>query len=154
MLRRRRIPILSLGPCDIRCASSLCSADDLVPQQCQRTGSLCCDPTACVGALVGEQPLFAMEAAAVAGERAVGADDAMAGHDDADRVRSVGKADGADGAGTADALGKLAVADGFGRGNFAQGSPDFALEGGAGGGGGDVVDGVDVPGEVGWRGVS
>ena len=58
-----------------------------------------------VGALVGEQPLFAMEAAAVAGERAVGADDAMAGHDDADGIGTIRETDGADGAGTADALG-------------------------------------------------
>src|ERR1700761_5571186 len=73
----------------------------------------------------------------------------MAGYDDADGVRSIGEADGADGARTADALGELAVTNGLGRGNLAQRAPDFTLEGGSGGVGGDVVDGVDIAREVG-----
>ena len=44
--------------------------------------------------------------------------------------------------------GQLAVADGLGRGDLAQRAPDFTLECGARSGGGDVVDGVDVSGEV------
>ena len=76
----------------------------------------------------------------------------MAGHDDADGICAIRQADGADGAGTTDAPCEPAVADGFGRGDFAQGAPDFALKRGARGGGGDVVDGVDVSVEVSWRG--
>src|ERR1700748_1427278 len=73
----------------------------------------------------------------------------MAGYDDADGVRSVGEADGADGARAPDAFRKQAVADGFGGGNLAQCAPDFALEGGACRGGGDFVDDVDIAREVG-----
>ena len=83
----------------------------------------------------------------------------MAWHDDADGVGAIRQADGADSAGAADALGELTIADGFGCGNLAQSAPDFALEGGAGGGGGDVVDGVNVSVEIAgeargepWRG--
>src|SRR5204862_290777 len=42
-----------------------------------------------------EQRALALETAAVAGEAPVGADDAMARHDDRDRVAAVGVADGA-----------------------------------------------------------
>src|ERR1700757_898231 len=72
----------------------------------------------------------------------------MAGYDDADGVRPIRETDGANGAGAANALRKPTVADGFRGGNLAQPPPDFALEGGARGGGGDVVDDVDLSGKV------
>src|SRR5687767_13852870 len=46
--------------------------------------------------LVGEQHALALEPAAVAHERAVGTDHAMARHDDRDGVAAVGEADRAD----------------------------------------------------------
>ena len=48
-----------------------------------------------------QQPLLTPEAAAVAGElrATAAADDAVAGHDDGDRVAAVGGADGAHGLG-------------------------------------------------------
>ena len=51
-----------------------------------------------------QEPLFAPEAAAVAGEfwEAAAADDAVAGYDDGDRVTAVGGADGAHGLGVVD----------------------------------------------------
>src|SRR4051794_443754 len=59
-------------------------------------------------ALVVEEPLFVRQAAGVAGQGAVAADDAVAGDDDGDRVGSVGGADRATGGGAADAVGELA----------------------------------------------
>src|SRR5437016_629405 len=49
--------------------------------------------TAGVGALVLEQPLLAPQPAAVPGQRAVGADHAVAGHDEAQAVVAVGSSD-------------------------------------------------------------
>ena len=51
----------------------------------------------CAADFVIEQPALAVQPAAVAGERAVGADQAMAGHDDADGVGAVREPDGAHG---------------------------------------------------------
>src|SRR4051812_27205012 len=73
----------------------------------------------------------------------------MTGDDHADGVGAVGESDGADGIRSADAAREFAVADGLGGGNVAEGAPDFALKGSACGGGEDVVDGMDVAGEVG-----
>ena len=58
-----------------------------------------------------EQVLLRRQAAAVADEGAVGADDAVAGHDDADRVAAVGQAHGAGGVGLADPGGELRRSD-------------------------------------------
>ena len=79
-----------------------------------------------------EQPLLARQAAAVAGQRAVRADDAMAGHDDADRVLAVGQARRAHRLGLADAPRQLGVADGLAAPDLAQRPPDALLERGAG----------------------
>lgn len=97
---------------------------------------------------VVEEPAFSFDAAAVASEGAVGSDDAVAGDDDGDGVRSVGEADGADGGGAADGGGELAVGGCGAAGNIAQGLPDLALEGSAGCGNGEMVDGVEFAGEV------
>ena len=53
------------------------------------------DPTLELHELVIEQPFFSPEATAVTAERAVGADDAVAGNDDGEHVRAVRAADGA-----------------------------------------------------------
>src|SRR6266480_6928187 len=57
-----------------------------------------------------EQPALAVEAPAEPRERAVRPDDAMAGHDDGDRVLPIGGADGAGGPQVAQAARQLAVA--------------------------------------------
>ena len=44
--------------------------------------------------LMPQQPALAFDTAAIAGECAIGADQAMAGHNDAQGVRSIGVADG------------------------------------------------------------
>src|SRR5579863_3186055 len=78
-----------------------------------------------------EQETLELEAAAVAGERAVGADDAVAGDDHGDRVAPVGAADGAACRGASDRLGDLGVGPGLAVGDGDQGLPDAALESGA-----------------------
>jgi len=60
-------------------------------------------------ALVREEPAFAVQAAAIAGEAVVGADDAMAWQDDRDRIGTVGGADGAHGFRHTDFCGERAV---------------------------------------------
>src|SRR4051794_11674503 len=75
-----------------------------------------------------EQGALAFQAASVAGERPVGADDAVAGDDDGDRVAAIGGADRARGPGALDALGELAVADRLAVGDRAQRLPDLLLE--------------------------
>src|SRR5215213_9120200 len=62
------------------------------------------------GALVVEQPDLAVDPAPVAGHRAVGPDDAVAGDDDAHGVAAVGQADRPGGARPAHPPGQLAVA--------------------------------------------
>src|SRR5690349_17841856 len=78
-------------------------------------------------ALQVEQGSLAVEATAVAGEGAVGADHAVAGDDDRDRVAAVGGADDAGALprldvgleeGGVDLLGLLAVADGLAVGDL------------------------------------
>ena len=86
----------------------------------------------CSGTVVppfmGDQPAFAVEAAAIAGQGRVGADHPVAGHNDGDRVGAVGEPDGAAGGGAADALGEVAVADRRAGRDAAQFGPDLALE--------------------------
>src|SRR6478609_3945270 len=82
-------------------------------------------------AFVGEQPGLGLDATAEAGQRAVGADDAMAGHDDADRVLAVGSADGAGLVRVPEPARLLAVADRLPVGDGAQRLPRPQLEVGA-----------------------
>src|SRR5688500_4824725 len=70
-----------------------------------------------------------MQPAAVAGQAAVRADDAVAGHDDADRVLAVGESGGADRSRFADSPRQLGVTDGFAALDLAQRLPDALLEG-------------------------
>ena len=92
--------------------------------------------------------MFAFDASSVAGEGAAGADDAVAGHEDGDRVRAVGEAHGAGGFGSSDALGKLRVADGGSARDVAEGAPDLALKRRAGGFYGNVVERGEISGEI------
>src|SRR5258708_36848244 len=63
-------------------------------------------------AFVAQQPALALQAAAEAGEGAVGADDAVAGDDDRDRVGAVGQPDRAHGLRLPDGGGELALPPG------------------------------------------
>jgi hypothetical protein len=105
-----------------------------------------------VCSFVVEEPALAVHAAAISGERAVGPDDAMAGNDYADGVGAIRGADGADRIRLADSPGEFAVRDGGAAGDVAESAPDGALKVGAGGFYGDVVDGVEVAGEVAGEG--
>src|ERR1700680_5041910 len=75
------------------------------------------------GALVREQPALAVDAAAIAGQGAVGTDDAVAGYDDADRVGAVGEADGPHRPRPADAPRELAIGNRRAAGDVAQRAP-------------------------------
>src|SRR5271154_2505581 len=78
--------------------------------------------------LMREQPPLAFQAAPESGERTVGADDTMTGHDDADRISAVRQSDRARGAGIADALRLLAVAQGLAIANLRQALPHTLLK--------------------------
>ena len=60
-------------------------------------------------ALVPQQPPLALEPAAISDQRTIGADQAMAGHDNADRIGAIGVADRAHRPGHAELSGKRAV---------------------------------------------
>jgi hypothetical protein len=100
-----------------------------------------------------EEPAFAFDAAAVAGERAVGADDAVTWKDDGDGIGSIGSADGTDGGRVADLLRQFAVREGSTAGDGPESAPDFALKLRAAGFYGQVIDGVEIPCEVAGDGV-
>src|SRR5262245_9394602 len=61
--------------------------------------------------LMIEQPALAIEPAAVAGQRAVGADHAMAGNDNGNRISPIGGADRPAGLGLPDAARQVGIAD-------------------------------------------
>ena len=91
-------------------------------------------PEGGLAGFVGDEEAFAVEAAAVAGEGAVFADDAVAGDDDGAEVGGVGHGDaaGVGGAGgCGDALGEGGVGDGLAVGDALEFGPDEALELGA-----------------------
>src|SRR4051812_29316400 len=54
-----------------------------------------CSFSSCMSVFVIEQPALARDAAGVTGQLAIGADDAMAGHDDTDRICTIRCADSA-----------------------------------------------------------
>src|SRR5262249_32620354 len=105
-------------------------------------------------ALVLQQPALAVEAAAIAGERAVLADHAVAGHDDRDRIAAVDHADRAHRVGTADGLCELAVAPGGAGRNPAQRRPYLPLEHRAAAVDGNVVESREVAAEIGAKAVA
>src|SRR4051794_10780632 len=75
-----------------------------------------------------EKDALAADLAAVAGHRPIGADHAMAGDHDRQRVAAVGGADGAAGGGPADRAGELAVARRLAVRDREQSRPHGALE--------------------------
>src|SRR5690606_24437074 len=79
-------------------------------------------------ALVREQELLARHPTAVAGERTARADHPVTGHDDGNRIRRIGAADGARRAWSADAARQLRVADRRAVRDAQKRVPDFALE--------------------------
>lgn len=81
-----------------------------------------------VGAFEFEEVVFQAFAEGEAGEGAVGADDAVAGDDDAGGIGGVGAADGASGGRRAELGGELAVGARFAEGNREEGGPDALLE--------------------------
>jgi hypothetical protein len=80
---------------------------------------------------MGQQPFFAIETAAEAGQRAVGTDHPMTGNDDSDRIAAIREADGPRSVGIVQALGELSVAARLTERNFCQFAPDALLKLGA-----------------------
>jgi 3-methyladenine DNA glycosylase/8-oxoguanine DNA glycosylase len=80
-------------------------------------------------ALVVEQPALAFQPPPIAGEAAVGADQAVAGDDDRDGIPAVGGTDGTGGTGRPQLSGDLAVGRGAREGHSGQRRPDLALIG-------------------------
>jgi len=77
---------------------------------------------------VREQPALALDAAAVAGETAVGADDAMARHDDPDRVVTVRESNRARCVRRTDATRQFAIRRGGAELHIEQRAPHGALK--------------------------
>jgi len=94
-----------------------------------------------------QQRALDQQPAAEAGERAVGADDAVAGNDDRQRVRAVREAHGACASGVAEAARQLAIGDGLTIRDGPQRLPDRQLERRACGGQ-PQPEGAPPPGKV------
>src|SRR4030081_3252612 len=75
-----------------------------------------------------QQPALALEPAAILDQRAAGADQAMTGHDDAERIGAIGMADRARRPGHAELGRQRAIAHGGAGRNFWQRVPGLALE--------------------------
>src|SRR6185436_20651012 len=97
---------------------------------------------------VFEQPALAFESSAVAGERTVGADEAMAGNHDADRVGAVSEADRTHRQRTLQPLRHAPVAQRRSSGDLPQGAPYVALERRAAGLDGNLFDGLQFACEI------
>lgn len=95
-----------------------------------------------------QEPALALQSAAVAGERAICSDHAMAGDDDADGVGAVRETNGSDGVGPVDLAGQLSIRDRGALGDLPQFLPDAALEFRAARLGWDLVDRIDIAREV------
>ena len=87
-----------------------------------------------MGLLLVEEGLLSLQAPAIAGEGAVGADDAVAGDEDGDGIGSARGGDGPDGARGADEGSQRRVGGGHAGREGLEGGPDAALKGGALGG--------------------
>ena len=80
-------------------------------------------------AFMTQQPFFAPEAAAIADQVAVTADDAMTGSNDRDWVLSIGRTNGTDGFGITQPIGNRLVRGGLAVGYGEQRCPDPLLKG-------------------------
>lgn len=89
-------------------------------------------PAGSVATLEGEQLPLAFQPAAVPGQLTGGADDTVAGDDDADRVQAVGQADRPCRGGSSYPVGELATGDGRAARHVTQRGPHPSLERGAG----------------------
>src|SRR6185437_7643620 len=98
--------------------------------------------------LMREEPTLSLETTAITGERTIAADDAMARHNNGDRVCAICKADGAGGVRLANLLGDRAIARRRACGNGAQCLPDLTLKVAAACGGRDRVDALDIAVEI------
>jgi hypothetical protein len=94
--------------------------------------------------LMREKPALSLETAAIAGKGTIATDDAMARHNNSDRVCAICKADGAGGVRLADRPGKRAIAGRRAGGNGAQCLPDLKLKVAATCAGRDRVDALDT----------
>lgn len=75
-----------------------------------------------------EKPLLSLQAASVARQAPVAADDPVAGHDDRDGIVAVGRPDRAHGARLADGSGEIPVRDRLPERDDREFDPDLALE--------------------------
>src|ERR1035441_1642304 len=103
-----------------------------------------------VPGLVVEQPALTRESAGIAGQRRVGADDAMTRHHDGDRIQRIRVADGAR-VGSAHLRRELTVAPGLAVRNRPQRIPDPALVGGPARTDGQRVDGSEIAAEIAFQ---
>src|SRR6185436_11130122 len=99
-------------------------------------------------ALEVEQRLLALQAAAVAGERPVRPDHAVAGHDDGQGVAADRRRDAADDVGPPDGARDLAVRGGLAVRDVEQGAPDGEVEGARAQVEGEVLERAALAGEV------
>src|ERR1041385_8270042 len=98
--------------------------------------------------LMREEPTLSLKTATITGERTIAANDAMARHNNSDRVCAICKADGAGGVRLADRSGKRAIAGRRAGGNGAQCLPDLKLKVAATCAGRDRVDALDIAFEI------
>ncbi len=81
--------------------------------------------------LMLQEPLFTIDSPRIARQLSVSSNHPVTGHDDRDRVASVGGTDGARSGRLSQSLGQGAVGDGFAKGDLAQELPDLLLKGSA-----------------------
>src|SRR5689334_5059079 len=98
--------------------------------------------------LMCEKPTLSLEAAAIAGERTIATNDAVARRNNGDRVCAICKADGAGGVRLTNLSGNRAIACRRACGNGAQCLPDLTLKVAAACGGRDRVDALDIAVEI------
>src|SRR5438094_4447592 len=110
-------------------------------------------PVADRNAFMAQEPGLAVKAAAIADERAVGADHAVTGYDDGNGVMVVGKTDGACTVLVADPLGNVAIGGGGPAWDAPELGPNSHLEWGALGLGWNIFDRGNIAGEIGAQAI-
>src|SRR5438445_7983211 len=112
---------LMTSPCMARTCTIRCTSG--APERLRPKSEL-----SAPAALVVEQPPFAIEPAAVAGQRPVRSDHTVAGDDDRDGIRAVGQPDRARAAYRSDPPGNGSIRGGFTGRNGGERRPDATLE--------------------------